>query len=173
MHHRMRLFDFSVAAIALIAIGVVVRQGGFAQDDYSTPPAQDNYSTPAAATGAPAEDTNAEASVQYLGFISTVASNLGISDPMTVDAAIKTMLTQIVDDRVNAGEISDTDATALKARIDADNVAPLLFNQAGQNDPSASGSDAQTPTDSSPQQNNGNDTQQAPTETPDPGYYGY
>src|SRR3954462_13480049 len=118
MHHRLRIFAFSVAALALIAIGIAVKQGGFAQDDYSTPPpdatsAQDQYSTPPANTGASAGDATADASVQYLGFISTVAKNLGIKDPMTVDSAIRTMLKQTVDDRHNAGEISDSAASTL------------------------------------------------------------
>jgi hypothetical protein len=35
-HHRLRLFVISAAALALITLGVVVRQGGYAQDDYTT-----------------------------------------------------------------------------------------------------------------------------------------
>jgi hypothetical protein len=114
--------------------------------------------------------------VQYLGFISTVAKNLGIKDPMTVDTAIKTMLKQTVDDRHNAGEISDSAASALDKQIDAGNVAPLIFgqSQAGQGDSGASGSDARNPSDNSQQQGDSSNTSPAPTETPDGGYdYGY
>ncbi|HEX3303709.1 MAG TPA: hypothetical protein VHR64_12565 [Thermomicrobiales bacterium] len=163
--------------MALIALGVVVHQGGFAQDDYSTPPAttggQDGYTTPAAGTNSAATDAKAEASLQYLSFIKAIAANLGVSDPMTVDSGIRTMLKQVVDDRHNAGEISDSAASSLDAQIDAGNVAPLIFGQPGQTGASASGND---PSDTGAQQGDDNNTQQqqqAPTETPDSGDYDY
>jgi len=169
MHHRVRIYAISVAVVALLVIGVAIQQGVFAQDDSddSAPPVETTAQTGDGAN-APASDANAESALQYLDFINTVAANLGVSDPMAGDTVIKSVLTQVIDERLNAGEMSDTAATALKTQIDGGNVAPLLFNQADQGDSGTGGSEENL------QQGGGSGAPQAPTESPDDDYdYGY
>jgi hypothetical protein len=168
MHHRLRIYAITVAVVALLVIGVAIQQGVFAQDDSddSAPPVETTAQTGDGASS-PATDASAESAVQYLGFLETVAANLGISDPMAVDTAVKTMLTQVVDEQMSSGAMSDDAATAVRAQIDSGNVAPLIFGQADQGD-------AQTPTDENAQQDDGSNSQPAPTEAPDDDYdYGY
>ena len=114
----MRIAAFCVAALALLGAGAIAEGGVFAQDDYSTPPA---------GLGTPAAGSDATTSTAYQDFVDALAANLGIGDPATVDAAIKTTLKQQVDDRLAAGEISANQATALKERIDAGDFGPFLF----------------------------------------------
>lgn len=115
MNRRMRIAAFCVAAFALLGVGGLAGGGVFAQDQSGTPAAGE--STPAAGG-----ETSA-----YQDFVNALAANLGISDPATVDAAIKTTLKQQVDAELAAGNISANEATALKQRIDAGDFGPFLF----------------------------------------------
>ncbi|HEX3303708.1 MAG TPA: hypothetical protein VHR64_12560 [Thermomicrobiales bacterium] len=123
MNVRMRFAAFCVAAVALLGAAAVIGGSAFAQD---------STGTPEAGSGTPAVGSDTQASA-YQDFVDGLAANLGISDPATVDAAIKTTLKQQVDAELAAGNISANDATALKERIDAADFGPFLFG-VGQHD---------------------------------------
>jgi cytoskeletal protein RodZ len=166
MQQRLKVYAISVAAVALLVLGVAIQQGVFAQDDNdnSTPPAATSAQTgDSNASNAPATDVNAEAALKYKDFIETAASNLGVSDPMVVDTAVKDVLKQVVDEQVSSGAMSDDAASAVRDQIDSGNVAPLIFGQQ---------SDSQTPTDDDSRQDDGGGAPQAPTED-DEYDYGY
>jgi hypothetical protein len=167
MHQRLRVYAIGMAAVALLIIGVAIQQGVFAQDDDSNPPATAAPAGDTDTSNAAATDSNAEAALRYKSFIETVATNLHVSDPMVVDNVVKTVLKQVVDEQVSAGEMSDTDAEAVRAQIDSGNVAPLIFGQSDQGDGGES--------DENSQQDDGSGApQQQPTEAPDDDYdYGY
>lgn len=112
MHHRFKGFALGAAALAMIGVGTVGNHGVFAQEE----PAAE--STPAVGSAGDTDTTVAETSA-YDNFIAGLAEYLGISDPATVDSAIKTVLKEKVDEQLAAGEISDDEATARKDRIDA------------------------------------------------------
>lgn len=67
----------------------------------------------------------AEAGARYDDFVSRLAGNLSIADSAEVDTAIRTTLTNLVDARLEAGEISANDADAARTAI-TDNPAPLM-----------------------------------------------
>jgi hypothetical protein len=169
MSIRMRVAAFCVAALALLGVGAVAGGGVFAQD--STPTTTE---TPAVGSSG---DTTADSSADYDAFVAALAANLGISDPATVDAAIKTTLKQQVDDRLAAGEISANEATALKERIDAGDFGPFLFGIGGHKDgiggprggQRGDGYDHQGRGDKGQQQVNGTGSGATPTETPTQG----
>jgi Arc/MetJ family transcription regulator len=115
MHQTLKLFVLGAAALAMVGVGAISNHGVFAQE--STPEAE---STPAVGS-AGETDTSA-----YDDFVAALAVELGISDPATVDAAIKETLKQQVDEQLAAGEISANRATELKARIDAGDFGPLF-----------------------------------------------
>lgn len=71
------------------------------------------------------EEFAAEAGARYDDFVSRLAGNLGITDSTQVDTGIRTTLTDLVDARLAAGEISANDADAARTAI-ADNPAPLV-----------------------------------------------
>jgi hypothetical protein len=166
MQHRLKVYLLSGAVVAVLVIGIAIQQGVFAQDDSDNPTTS---STTAAqeedATNAQGTDANAEAAVQYMGFIETVAANLGVSDPMVVDGVIKDVLTQVVDEQLAAGELADDAASALHGQIESGNVAPLIFGQAEQGDSGTGESDTE--------QDDGSGAPQAPTEAPDDDIYDY
>lgn len=56
---------------------------------------------------------------KYTDFVDKLAANLGNLDAAKVDAAIRTTLKQMVDEELQAGNISAKQATALKNRIDS------------------------------------------------------
>jgi hypothetical protein len=70
-------------------------------------------------------DRAAEAATRYDDFVAKLATNLGNTDSAAVDTAIRASLTDIVDERLAAGEISANDATAAKTAI-ASSAAPIL-----------------------------------------------
>lgn len=78
-------------------------------------------------TDATTEETDraTEAAARYNDFVAKLATNLGGTDSTAVDAAIRASLTDIVDERLAAGEISANDATAAKTAI-ASNASPVL-----------------------------------------------
>jgi hypothetical protein len=143
--------------------------GVFAQD--STPTTTE---TPAVGSSG---DTTTDANAEYDAFVVALAANLGISDPATVDAAIKATLKQQVDDRLAAGEISANEATALKERIDAGKFGSFLFGIGGHKDgiggprggQRGDGYDHQGRGDKNQQQDNGTGSGATPTETPTQG----
>jgi hypothetical protein len=120
MHQRLKILALSVAALAMVGTGAIVSDGVFAQE--STPEAE---STPAVGS---AGDTETSA---YDEFVAGLAANLGISDPATVDSAIKETLKQKVDEQLAAGEISANEATARKERIDAGEFGGFFFGRGG------------------------------------------
>ena len=95
--------------------------------------------TPDTGDGTPTTDTNGmtdetstnevAAGARYDDFVSRLASHLGIADSTQVDTGIRTTLTDLVDARLAAGEISANDADAARTAI-TDSPAPLggLFN---------------------------------------------
>jgi hypothetical protein len=120
MHQRLKILALSVAALAMIGTGTVVNNGVFAQE--STPEAE---STPAVGSAGETETS------AYDEFVAALAANLGISDPATVDTAIKETLKQQVDEQLAAGEISANEATARKERIDAGEFGGFFLGRGG------------------------------------------
>ena len=117
MYQRLKILALGAGAFALIGTSAVVNNGVFAQE--STPAAE---STPAVGSAGETETS------AYDGFVALVlAANLGISDPATVDTAVKETLKQRVDEQLAAGEISANEATARKERIDGEALRILLW----------------------------------------------
>jgi hypothetical protein len=87
---------------------------------------------PAAETPAQTEqeiDFEARRAQAYDSFVATLASELG-SDEATVDAAIRTALTQQVDEREAAGDLDIEQAAAMRAVIEVSD-APLFLGFGG------------------------------------------
>lgn len=96
---------FALLAVVLV-VAVLVTPGA------DTPVSAQNAATPA--TG---QATKSGKTSLYQDFLTKLAANLGITDPTKVDAAIKTTLTQMVDEQAAAGHIKQQTATTLKQRI--------------------------------------------------------
>lgn len=99
----------AMTGAAILGVGGSV----FAQDD----------SSPTAGTGETSEasDPATEQSgrdAEYAAFLDTLAANLGLADGATIDAALRTTMKQLIDERLAAGEISADLATELRAAID-------------------------------------------------------
>ena len=69
--------------------------------------------------GGTVTDRQAEREARYAAFLDALAVNLGVADGETIDAAIRTTLKQMIDERLAAGEISANLADELKAAIDS------------------------------------------------------
>ena len=79
------------------------------------------------ATGTPeAGTTETDEQTYYDNFVGKLAANLNISDAATVDTAIRDSLTEIVDEELAGGHISQDTATKLKENIASGDV-PFLF----------------------------------------------
>ncbi len=77
--------------------------------------------TPAAGdSGATSSDT--DPAQLYQDFLTKLTTNLGETDTARVDQAIRDSLKQVVDDRQAAGDLTAEQATALKERIDANDI---------------------------------------------------
>jgi hypothetical protein len=116
-----------LTTLGAAALGVGVIVGGAARSyaqDAATPPA-------AAQTEAqdPRAAFEAEHAQAYDDFVAALAGELG-SDEAAVDAAIRTALTQAMDDRLAAGEIDGERAAAAKAVIQVSD-APLMAGFGG------------------------------------------
>jgi hypothetical protein len=96
----------------------------FAQE--ATPPAAE---APAQAAQGQEIDFEAQRAQAYDSFVTALASELG-SDKDAVDAAIRTALTQQVDEREAAGDLSAEQAAAMKAVIGV-SESPLFLGFAG------------------------------------------
>src|SRR5215218_10704457 len=96
----------------------------FAQE--ATPPAAQ---APARTEQGQRIDFEAQRAQAYDSFVTALASELG-SDEAAVDAAIRTALTQQVDEREAAGDLSAEQAAAMKAVIDV-SQAPLFLGFGG------------------------------------------
>src|SRR3954451_18613964 len=84
--------------------------------------AQTATGTPEAGTGT----TETDEQTYYNNFVSKLAANLNISDAATVDTAIRDSLTELVDEELAGGHISQDTATRLKENIASGDV-PFLF----------------------------------------------
>lgn len=126
MRKRLKQAVIGTATVAVLGVGAITGPGVFAQS-----------ATPAATSGTTANGTTANGTAtattkdaaeqaEYQAFITALGTNLGISDPTKVDAAIRAALKQMVDDQFTAGNISANEATAEKAAIDASSGAGLL-----------------------------------------------
>ena len=96
----------------------------FAQE--ATPPAAE---TPAQTEQGQEIDLEAQRAQAYDSFIAALASELG-SDEAAVDAAIRTALTQQVDEREAAGDLDVERAAAMRAVIEV-SEAPLFLGFGG------------------------------------------
>jgi hypothetical protein len=96
----------------------------FAQE--ATPPATE---APAQTTQGQRIDFEAQRAQAYDGFITALASELG-TDEAAVDAAIRTALTQQVDEREAAGDLGVEQAAAMRAVIEV-SEAPLFLGFGG------------------------------------------
>jgi hypothetical protein len=96
----------------------------FAQE--ATPPAAE---APAQTEQGQRIDFEAQRAQAYDSFVAALASELGSDEP-AVDAAIRTALTQQVDERAAAGDIGTEQAAAMKAVIEV-SQAPLFLGFGG------------------------------------------
>jgi Arc/MetJ family transcription regulator len=108
MNRRRFVVGGSASAVALTMAGLAAQRAVNAQD--ATP-------TPSTGTEPPAT-TDGETTNRYDAFVAALATALGSGDAATVDAAIRTALKQMVDDKFAAGNISANEATARKEQID-------------------------------------------------------
>src|SRR5215217_5794080 len=92
----------------------------FAQE--ATPPA---IEAPTQSAQGQRIDFEAQRAQAYDSFVASLASELG-SDEAAVDAAIRTALTEQVDERATAGDLGAEQAAAMKAVIDV-SEAPLFL----------------------------------------------
>jgi hypothetical protein len=92
----------------------------FAQE--ATPPAVE---APTQSAQGQRIDFEAQRAQAYDSFVASLASELG-SDEAAVDAAIRTALTEQVDERATAGDLGAEQAAAMKAVIDV-SEAPLFL----------------------------------------------
>jgi hypothetical protein len=104
----------------LIVGGAPAIPGVIAQE--ATPPAAE---TPAQTEQEQEIDFEAQRAQAYDSFVATLASELG-SDEAAVDAAIRTALTQQVDEREAAGDLDVERAAAMRAVIEV-SEAPLFL----------------------------------------------
>lgn len=65
----------------------------------------------------PSGQTQQHAKSVYQDFITKLAANLGISDTSKVDSGVKSTLSQMVDERQQAGKLTQAQADKLKQRI--------------------------------------------------------
>lgn len=107
------------AALVVALVGGLLIGSAFAQSSPG-PAATPGAGTPS--TTAPGATTTTGAQAAYQDFVNKLAKNLGISDPATVNTAIRTTLKQMVDEQLAAGHISQDQATRLKQQIDAGKV---------------------------------------------------
>ena len=107
--------------VAVLGLGAFGVRGVFAQE--STPTTEEADSP----TDATTEVSDADAA--YDAFVAGLAANLG-TDTTTVEAAITQTLTDMVDAKLAAGEISADEAAALTERITAGDV-PLRLGWLG------------------------------------------
>ena len=103
--------------VAVLGPGAFGVRGAFAQE--STPAAEEADSTTDATTDATTEASEADAA--YDEFVAGLAANLG-TDTATVEAAITQSLTDMVDAKLAAGEISADRAAALTERITSGDI---------------------------------------------------
>ena len=98
--------------VAVLGLGAFGARGVYAQ--VSTPTTEE-----ADAAGSTADTSDADAA--YDEFVAGLAANLG-TDTATVEAAITQTLTDLVDAKLAAGEISADEAAALTERIAAGDI---------------------------------------------------
>ena len=101
----------------------------FAQD--STPTASDGSDAGSSSDSGSTstDDGTSMKAEEYQTFVAALATAMN-SDADTVDAAIRTALTQMVDDTLAAGDISANDAAARKEKI-ASSDAPISASSGG------------------------------------------
>jgi hypothetical protein len=154
MNRRFSIFALSAAALVMVGTSAVVGNGVFAQE--STPEAE---STPAVGSAGETETS------AYDEFVADLAANLGISDPATLDTAIKETLKQQVDEQLAAGEISANEATARKERIDAGEFGGFFGVGRGDHGGPRGGGQPHDGRDDKGTDSSGVGTNAAPTET--------
>lgn len=100
----------AMTGAAMLGVGGAV----FAQDD-STP----TEGTQEITESTSVTDKQVAREAEYAAFLDALAVNLGVADGETVDAAIRTTMKQVIDERLAGGEISADLATELKLAIDS------------------------------------------------------
>lgn len=103
-------------------LGLLLVLAGTRAIGNETTSAQSNAAGTPAAGDSSTKATDTDETQLYQDFVAKLTTNLGETDTARVDAAIRTSLKQLVDDRLAAGDISANQATALKERIDADGI---------------------------------------------------
>lgn len=105
MRGRMRGLSVALALLALVGLGGIAGRGVFAQ--VATP-------TPSTASGG----TDATpAAAERNDFLDAFAAALGVTDQTQIDTAMQTAIDQVLADRVAAGELTQEQADAIKARV--------------------------------------------------------
>lgn len=120
-----------LTTIGATALGIGIVAGGapaipavFAQE--ATPPA---VQAPALTEQQQEADFDAQRAEAYDAFVAALAGELG-TDETAVDAAIRTALTQQVDEREAAGDLDTEEAAAMRAVIEV-SEAPLFLGFGG------------------------------------------
>ncbi|MGI8475564.1 MAG: hypothetical protein ACR2OO_04240, partial [Thermomicrobiales bacterium] len=91
MNKRLQYVGVGTAMAALLGVGSLTGHGASVFAQSATP-------TPAAAAAGAATTKAAARKAEYDAFVAKLATQLGIGDPTKVDAAIKAVLKQQVDD---------------------------------------------------------------------------
>jgi len=113
--------------IFVMATALIVAGAAIVGPAVSSSRAMTNAQATPAAQGTPVVSEDDE--TQFRDFATILAENLDIEDVAVVDAAIRTTLDQMVDERLAAGILTERQAAMLKRRIDAG--GPLLFPRWG------------------------------------------
>lgn len=109
MRGRMRGLSVALALLALVGLGGIAGRGVFAQVATPTPPTASGGTAVTPAAGTEAAERN--------DFLDAFAAALGVTDQTQIDAAIQTAIDQVLADRVAAGELTQEQADAIKARV--------------------------------------------------------
>jgi hypothetical protein len=102
MNRRLYGMSLGLALLALVALGTIAGRGVFAQDGTPTPTAEE---TP-----------------ERSPFLDAFAAQFGVTDQAQIDAAIQAALSQVLDEKVAAGELTQAEADAIKERVAAGEV---------------------------------------------------
>lgn len=108
MNRRLQGVGLGLSFLALVGVGgVMTGNGVFAQD-----------ATPPPGTSTTTEETTPERSA----FLDAFAAQLGVTDQAKIDAAIKATVTQLVNEKVAAGDLTQAQADEILAKVDSGDV---------------------------------------------------
>lgn len=103
MNRRLHGLTLALALLGIVAVGGIASHGVFAQD-----------ATPSPSTGPSTQQTPRRSA-----FLDAFAAQLGVTDQAQIDAAVQAAIGQVLDQKVAAGELTQAQADAIKARVAA------------------------------------------------------